>query len=40
MGVPQRLMAREGYDKVTKKIDYVKAALITGEIKMISPNAK
>ncbi len=40
MGFPLRLLAREVYDKVTKKISIDKVALITGEEKIIPPNAK
>ena len=35
MGFPLRLLAREVYDKVIKKIDPNKVALITGEEKII-----
>ena len=31
IGFPLRLLAREVYDKVTKKVDPSKVALITGE---------
>ena len=34
-GFPLRLLAREVYDKCTKKIDAKKVALITGEEKII-----
>jgi len=40
MGFPLRLLAREVYDKVVKKIDPNKVALITGEEKIIPSNAK
>jgi ATP-dependent RNA helicase SUPV3L1/SUV3 len=40
MGFPLRLLAREVYDKVIKKISLDKVALITGEEKIIPPNAK
>ena len=40
MGFPLRLLAREVYDKVIKKIDPSKVALITGEEKIIPANAK
>ena len=40
IGFPLRLLAREIYDKVTKKIDVNKVALITGEEKIIPSNAK
>ena len=40
MGFPLRLLAREVYDKVVKKIDPDKVALITGEEKIIPANAK
>ena len=40
IGFPLRLLAREVYDKVTKKIDASKVALITGEEKIIPSNAK
>ena len=40
MGFPLRLLAREVYDKVIKKIDPSKVALITGEEKIIPTNAK
>ena len=40
IGFPLRLLAREIYDKVTKKIGTEKVALITGEEKIIPPNAK
>ena len=33
MGFPLRLLAREVYDKVVKKVDPKKVALITGEEK-------
>ena len=35
MGFPLRLLAREVYDKVIKKVDPNKVALITGEEKII-----
>ena len=40
MGFPLRLLAREVYDKVIKKIGPSKVALITGEEKIIPSNAK
>jgi ATP-dependent RNA helicase SUPV3L1/SUV3 len=40
IGFPLRLLAREVYDKVIKKINLDKVALITGEEKIIPPNAK
>ncbi|MDB2546142.1 helicase-related protein, partial [Candidatus Pelagibacter bacterium] len=40
IGFPLRLLAREVYDKVIKKISADKVALITGEEKIIPPNAK
>jgi ATP-dependent RNA helicase SUPV3L1/SUV3 len=40
IGFPLRLLAREVYDKVTKRIGIEKVALITGEEKIIPPNAK
>ena len=40
MGFPLRLLAREVYDKVIKKISVDKVALITGEEKIIPSNAK
>ena len=40
IGFPLRLLAREIYDKVTKKIGAEKVALITGEEKIIPSNAK
>ncbi len=40
IGFPLRLLAREVYDKVTKKTDPSKVALITGEEKIIPSNAK
>ena len=40
MGFPLRLLAREVYDKVIKKVDPNKVALITGEEKIIPTNAK
>ncbi len=40
IGFPLRLLAREVYDKVIKKIDASKVALITGEEKIIPLNAK
>ena len=40
IGFPLRLLAREVYDKVIKKVDLGKVALITGEEKIIPPNAK
>ena len=40
IGFPLRLLAREVYDKVIKKINLDKVALITGEEKIIPQNAK
>ena len=40
IGFPLRLLAREVYDKVIKKISLDKVALITGEEKIIPINAK
>ena len=40
IGFPLRLLAREVYDKVIKKIGIDKVALITGEEKIIPQNAK
>jgi ATP-dependent RNA helicase SUPV3L1/SUV3 len=40
IGFPLRLLAREVYDKIIKKIGHEKVALITGEEKIIPPNAK
>jgi len=40
IGFPLRLLAREVYDKITKKIGIDKTALVTGEEKIIPPNAK
>ena len=40
IGFPLRLLAREIYDKVIKKINIDKVALITGEEKIIPVNAK
>ena len=40
IGFPLRLLAREIYDKVIKKIDPNKVSLITGEEKIIPANAK
>ncbi len=40
MGFPLRLLAREVYDKVIKKVGSEQAALITGEEKIIPTNAK
>ena len=40
IGFPLRLLAREVYDKVINKIGIDKVALITGEEKIIPPNAK
>ena len=39
-GLPLRLLAREVYDKIIKKIDPKKVALITGEEKIIPLSAK
>jgi len=40
IGFPLRLLAREVYDKIIKKVDPRKVALITGEEKIIPVNAK
>ena len=40
IGFPLRLLAREVYDRVIKKTGLNKVALITGEEKIIPPNAK
>ena len=40
IGFPLRLLAREVYDKVLKKVDSSKVALITGEEKIIPKNSK
>ncbi len=40
IGFPLRLLAREVYDKVIKRTSLDKVALITGEEKIIPPNAK
>ncbi len=40
IGFPLRLLAREVYDKIIKKIDSSKVALITGEEKIIPLNAQ
>ena len=40
IGFPLRLLAREVYDKIIKKISFDKVALITGEEKIIPSNAK
>ena len=40
IGFPLRLLAREVYDKVIKKVGLDKVALITGEEKIIPTNAK
>ena len=40
IGFPLRLLAREVYDKIIKKINPSKVALITGEEKIIPANAK
>ena len=40
IGFPLRLLAREVYDKIIKKISVDKVALITGEEKIIPLNAK
>tara|TARA_B100001989_G_scaffold65643_1_gene44391 strand:- start:493 stop:2973 length:2481 start_codon:yes stop_codon:yes gene_type:complete len=40
IGFPLRLLAREVYDKIVKKVDASKVALITGEEKIIPLNAK
>jgi len=40
IGFPLRLLAREVYDKIIKKVSFDKVALITGEEKIIPSNAK
>jgi ATP-dependent RNA helicase SUPV3L1/SUV3 len=40
IGFPLRLLAREVYDKIVKKVSIDKVALITGEEKIIPKNAK
>ena len=40
IGFPLRLLAREVYDKIIKRISLNRVALITGEEKIIPPNAK
>ena len=40
IGFPLRLLAREVYDKVIKKVDPSAVALITGEEKIIPSSAK
>ena len=40
IGFPLRLLAREIYDKVTKKIDVNKVALITGCLLYTSPSPR
>ena len=40
IGFPLRLLAREVYDKIIKKVNIDKVALITGEEKIIPTNAK
>ena len=40
IGFPLRLLAREVYDKIIKKISVDKVALITGEEKIIPANSK
>ncbi len=40
IGFPLRLLAREVYDKVVKKVSLDKVALVTGEEKIIPANAK
>ena len=40
IGFPLRLLAREVFDKVLKKVNTDKVALITGEEKIIPSNAK
>jgi len=40
IGFPLRLLAREVYDKIIKRIDPSKVALVTGEEKIIPLNAK
>ena len=40
LGFPLRLLAREVYEKVIKKVNSSKVALITGEEKIIPPTAK
>jgi ATP-dependent RNA helicase SUPV3L1/SUV3 len=40
IGFPLRLLAREVYDKIIKKVSFDEVALITGEEKIIPSNAK
>ena len=40
IGFPLRLLAREVYDRIVQKTELNKVALITGEEKIIPPNAK
>ena len=40
IGFPLRLLAREVYDKIVKQIGVKQVALITGEEKIIPPDAK
>ena len=40
IGFPLRLLAREIYDKIVKRVDPKKVALITGEEKIIPSNSK
>ena len=40
IGFPLRLLAREVYDKIVKRMGHNKVALITGEEKIIPSNAK
>ena len=40
IGFPLRLLAREVYDKVVKRVGQEKVSLITGEEKIIPANAK
>ena len=40
IGFPLRLLAREVYDKVVTKVGINKVALITGEEKIIPPEAE
>ena len=40
IGFPLRLLAREVYDKIIKKVGIEKVALITGEEKIIPSSAK
>jgi len=40
IGFPLRLLARENYDKAVSEVGKSKVALVTGEEKIIPPNAK